>query len=69
MSPGISGFSSSHRSGVNIFALGPQSISLRLVNTIGECKMVPLGITREFKVCPDAVVIGALSGITSSSTA
>ena len=69
MSPGIFGFSSSHRSGTNDFALRPQNFSLRLVKTIGECNIVPLGITREFKVCPVAVSIGALSGITSSSTA
>ena len=66
---GTSGFSSSHRSGANDFALGPQNFSLRLVKTIGECTMVPLGIKRESKICPDAVSTGALSGITSSSTA
>ena len=61
--------SSSHRSGTNDFALGPQNFSLRLVKAKGECKMVPLGITRELKIWPDAVSIGSLNGIMSSSAA
>ena len=66
---GACGPSSSHRSGTNDFALGPQNFSLRLVKIIGECRMVPLGITRELKICPDAVSIGSLSGMMSSSIA
>src|SRR6266478_6273290 len=59
----------SHRSGTNCFASGPQSSSDRLKNGNGMDTLVPLGIVIESTVSPEAVFVGVLNGMMSSSAA
>lgn len=60
---------SSHLSGSNSFAFGPQNTSERFMARIGEETTVPLATVRLYTVSPVLVVIGDVNGITSSSAA
>jgi len=58
---------SSHRSGSNSLALGPQNVSERFMYLRGEVTMVPLLMTSLDTCSPVAVVTGKLKGMMSSS--
>ena len=63
------GRGSSHLSGLNSLASGPQISSERLTVRIGIATVVPCATVMWSTTSPDAVVIGLLRGITSSHAA